>query len=60
MRAENKKSLENLSLYCHLCGVITVFIGLAVTFMNFLNSDFRHIQVGIFVFVVGYALVKIS
>ena len=28
--------------------------------MDILNSDFRHIQVGIFICVVGYAFVKIA
>ena len=60
MKQENVKSLESLSLFCHYCGIFTVFIGAVITFMDVLKGDFGHIQVGIFLFAVGYALVKIS
>ena len=60
MKKENAKSLESLSLFCHYCGVFSVFIGMVVAFVDLLNGDFGHIQVGIFLFAVGYALVKIS
>ena len=60
MKFENTKSLEYLSLYGHISGLITVFLGIIVVAMDLLNSDFRHIQVGIFICVVGYAFVKIA
>ncbi len=60
MRFENVKSLEYLSLYGHISGVITIFLGIIVIMMDILNVDFRHIQVGIFICVVGYAFVKIA
>ena len=60
MKAENGKSLESLSLFCHYCGIFSVFIGAVVGLMDLLKGDFGHIQVGIFLFAVGYALVKIS
>ena len=60
MKPENAKSLESLGLFCHYCGIFSVFIGVVVTFMDVLNGDFGHIQIGIFLFAVGYALVKIS
>ncbi|GEM_PF-1687164 len=60
MRFENIKSLEYLSLYGHISGLITIFLGIVVIAMDLLNSDFRHIQVGIFICVVGYAFVKIA
>ena len=60
MKQENAKSLESLGLFCHYCGIFSVFIGVVVAFMDVLNGDFRHIQVGIFLVAVGYALVKIS
>ena len=60
MRFENVKSLEYLSLYGHISGVITVFLGIIVIAMDLLNNDFHHIQVGIFICVVGYAFVKIA
>ena len=60
MQKENIKVLENLSLYSHFGGVFSVFIGLIVVFVDFLNGDFGHIQIGIYIFVSGYAFVKIS
>ena len=60
MRFENKKSLEYLSLYGHISGLITIFLGFLVIVMDLLKSDFHHIPVGIFICVVGYAFVKIA
>ncbi len=60
MKFENKKSLEYLSLYGHISGLITIFLGFIVIVMDLLNRDFHHIQVGIFICVVGYAFVKIA
>jgi len=60
MKQENIKALENLSLFCHFSGVISIFLGIIVIFMDLLNNDFGHIQVGIFIFIVGYAFFKIS
>ncbi len=60
MRERNRRSLDRLSIFCHLSGVITVFLGIVVCLMDLLNGDFRHIQVGIFICVTGYAFVKIS
>ncbi len=60
MRFENTKSLEYLSLYGHISGLITIFLGIIVIVVDILNSDYRHVQVGIFICVVGYAFVKIA
>jgi hypothetical protein len=60
MKAENRKALEGLSLFCHVGGLITVYLGIIVVFMDMIGGDFRHIQVGIFICATGYALVKIS
>ncbi len=60
MRTENMKTIEFLSLICHFAGLFSVFIGMVVAFMDVLNNDFRHVQVGIYIFATGYALVKIS
>ena len=40
--------------------VFIIAVGVVIAFMDFLKRDFAHIQVGIFLFAVGYALVKIS
>ena len=60
MKQKNTSDLERLSLFCHFCGLISVFIGLTVTFMDVLNNDMAHMQVGIYVFATGYAFTKIS
>lgn len=60
MKAENAKTLESLGLFCHLCGLFSVFLGLVVAFIDLLNGDFKHIHMGLYIFMTGYALVKIS
>jgi len=60
MKVSSIKSLENLSLFCNVSGVITVFLGIIVILMDLVNKDFAHIQVGLFILVTGYAFVKIS
>ena len=60
MKFESTKSLEYLSLYGHISGLITIFLGIIVIGMDLLNRDFHHVQVGIFICVVGYAFVKIA
>lgn len=60
MKPENIKILESLSLFCHVSGIITVFLGIIVILMDLANNDFGHIQVGFFILITGYAFVKIS
>ena len=60
MRTENANSLERLSTFCHMVGLFSVFLGMLVTFLDLLNKDIRHIQVGIYVFSTGYTFVKIA
>jgi hypothetical protein len=60
MKRANERDMENLSFYCHVCGLITIFLGIVIIFLNFLQDDVRNIQSGIFIFIVGYAFVKIS
>ena len=60
MQYKNVKTLENLSLFCHFSGIITVFLGIIIILMDLNNKDFRHIQIGFFVLATGYAQVKIS
>jgi hypothetical protein len=60
MQKDNIKVLENLSLYSHFGGMFSVFLGLVTVFVDFLNGDFGHIQIGIYIFATGYAFVKIS
>lgn len=60
MKHKNIRTLENLSLFCHFSGIITVFLGIVVILMDLVNKDFAHVQIGIFVLTVGYSFVKIS
>ena len=60
MKAENTYALERLSLFCHLTGIFSVFIGLTLTFFDALNKDMGHIQISIYVVITGYSFVKIA
>ena len=60
MKAKNRIAFENLSLFCHFSGMIVLFLGITVVCMDLMNKDFKHIQVGLFIFAVGYAVLKIS
>ena len=60
MKPQNVKTLENLNLFCHFSGIITVFLGIVVILIDLNNKDFEHIQIGFFILAVGYAFVKIA
>lgn len=60
MRYENIKALEQLSLYCHLCGMISIFLGILISIIDLVHGDFSHIHVGLLILAMGYAFVKIS
>ena len=60
MKLENMQELEKLGLFCYYCGIIPIFLGILVIFVDLLNENIPHIIVGIFMFISGYAFVKIS
>ena len=60
MDEESIKALENLSLYCYYCGIIPIFLGILIIFVDVMNNNIPHILVGLFIFISGYAFVKIS
>ena len=60
MKEENIRSLESLSLYCHIGGMITIGLSLFIIFIDLSHGHFGHIQVGLFICITGYSLVKIS
>lgn len=60
MRAENRVSLERLSNFCDVCGFFCVAIGMVIIFIDMLERNMLHIQVGIYILVSGYAFVKIA
>jgi len=60
MQENHIKSLENISAFCYFCGIIPIFLGILVVFMDILQGAMDHMLVGLFVFISGYANVKIS
>ena len=60
MKKENVKSLENLSLFCHFCGLANIFLGILTILLEVTKRGIAYIQAGLFIFAMGYALVKIS
>ena len=60
MKVQNVKALENLILFCHFSGIITVCLGLVVILLDLNNRDFGHIQIGFFILATGYAFVKLA
>lgn len=60
MKQENKAALENLSKTCYNGGLLPIFLGILVTFIDVVRSDLPHALTGMFIFVTGYSFVKIS
>ena len=60
MRAENWVSLERLSTICDICGFFSILIGFIIIVIDLLENNYLHLQVGIYVFVSGYGMVKTS
>ena len=60
MKSENQQELRNLSRTAYRSGILPFFLGLAIVFIGIRNQDVFDGAVGLFVFIVGYAFVKIS
>ena len=60
MKEENLKQLQSLSKTAYRSGILPVFLGLLIAFIGMVNRSTQDILTGIFVFVVGYAFVKIA
>ena len=60
MQEQHVKSLENLSFFCHFCGLLPTFLGILIIFIDVINEAFDHVPTGLFMFITGYAQVKIS
>jgi len=60
MRAQSRQSLERLCIFCDVCGVFCIGIGFVIIFIDLLERNMVHIQVGIYVLITGYAYVKIA
>ena len=60
MREEHRQELEKLSKICYCAGIFPIFLGLIVIFIRVVNRDWTNTMVGILIFTMGYACVKIS
>ncbi len=60
MKDNNVMSLSKLSAFCRYAGIVSVFLGILVLFVDILNMDWVHMQVGLFIFVSGYTYLKIG
>jgi len=60
MEKESIQDLEKLGLYCYVGGIITVFLGIFIIFVNMLAEGVKQTQDGLFILIVGYAFIKIS
>ncbi len=60
MKSNNVKALRRLSFFCRYSGLICLFAGILVIFLDVFNRDWLHAQIGFFIFVTGYANAKIG
>ena len=60
MNDNNIKELKNLSKACHNSGILPIFLGILIIFIGGVNRSTYTIAVGLMVFIVGYAFVKIA
>ena len=60
MKDNNVRALSKLSAFCRYAGIISVFLGILVLFVDVLNRDWSHMQTGLFIFVSGYTFLKIG
>lgn len=60
MNDENIKNLQNLSKVCHRSGILPIFLGVLVVFIGAVNKNYDTITVGLLIFILGYAFVKIA
>lgn len=60
MKNENLVALEKLGGYCYFGGMVTVCIGMLISLIDFLNADYRHMQIGLYILIMGYAIYKIG
>ena len=60
MKEENVKALESLSKTAYRSGILPVFLGILILFIGVVNKETSTTLTGLFVFIVGYAFIKIS
>jgi hypothetical protein len=60
MKEKNVTALWRLSRFCRNSGFVCVALGFIVIGLDLFLRDFVHLQVGIFIFICGYAFLKIG
>ena len=60
MNEESVKDLKNLSKVCRRSGILPIFLGVLIMFIGGINADSYTLAVGLLIFIVGYAFVKIG
>ena len=60
MKNNNTQSLRKLSFFCRYSGLLSLFAGILIIFLDVFNRDWAHAQLGFFIFVSGYANAKIG
>ena len=60
MKDKNVRALSKLSGFCKYSGIISAFLGILIVFIDVINKDWLHLQVGVFVFACGYSFIKIG
>ena len=60
MKDNNVRALSKLSAFCKYSGLISTFLGIVILFIDVINKDWVHMQVGLFVFISGYSFMKIG
>ncbi|MFC1510194.1 hypothetical protein ACFL49_00855 [Candidatus Omnitrophota bacterium] len=58
MKDNNVRALTQLSRFCKYSGMIIIFLGLFVIFVDVINNNWVHMQTGFFVFMCGYTFHK--
>lgn len=58
MKEKNIKELRKLSMFCQYSGLIFIFLGIVVIFVDFINHNRMHLQTGFFIFMSGYTFHK--
>jgi hypothetical protein len=60
MNNDSIKILRSLNLYCYICGLATIFLGMVVMYMSALTLKPLYTEVGLLIFMTGYAFVNIA
>lgn len=58
MKPQNIQAFQRLSAFCRYSGIMSIFLGMLVVFLDVVNKDWIHMQVGLFIFASGYALFR--